>query len=1794
MTQIGTLLWKNWKLRLQRRASFLFEIVLVLAVLVLMAIYRQSLAGSPQTNMDVLLNAPYPPATKNSEFGLSCLAGSERDLWASLGESHNITIFYGPDTVEVKDFMNTAFVGTANLTLQKFNVSIDLQPKGSEEDVSSSVVDLYSNSIFNATYPYYCYSSYPTYETVYLKTYEEMEQYVIQNQTSCYDNMNYLRNFDAVGIYFSADSFISGEFSPSTAYDFKRASTTKRCSFYPAYDGELIVDCYQTNAGSGMVGSYESSTVDMTESVAPDICPYISSTDFDSLLMILGTLTDTALIRHLKPDVSNHILELHLSSPPGDSLSGYSNWSYLGVGFTLILTVVMMLVTLLPLIANVQEIVFERENRLQEAMKMMGVSSAMSSLSWVITVFVELFVICVLSWIILIPADVFFKVNPLIVMLFLLSFFLSMVALALLFSSFFQRAKYAIFVTAVISILLVVPGVVIAITDKFDSLSVAEAFGVCLLPTSCISIGADIISEYGQQGVELGWDYFSVPPTQSYSVSIMHCVVFMVVDVALFVLIGWYVDTVFPGQYGTAQPFYFFLLPSYWRSSSANVDSKRTDADISVDKGGILREHDGFINEAEIVIDQLTKTFGDFTAVDSLSLSMRVNQVCGLLGHNGAGKTTTMNMLSGWYSPTSGDATIFGKSIRYQMPQVQKLLGLCPQHNTLYDYLTVEDHIILFNALKGVSEEETRKGMDELLDDLLILDKKHTFAKDLSGGQKRKLSLCIAFSGNSKFIILDEPTSGVDPSSRRCMWDMISKNKHGKAILLSTHFMDEAEILSNQIAVMANGGLKCVGSPGFLKTSLNVGNVFSVEMKDLEYDLKCLQPFVLEKLPEAKFLEAAGTQVNFEIPYNMNAEFTKCLKEFESECSSYGVKSFGVSSNNFEQVFMKVNSMEIVSGQGDLSSKVEEVVELKDSSAPKMSPGTCTPCFFAQLQTLYWKRFIGFLRNISWVFMTVILPCVFVILGIYLMQKDKYDVNSGNASYQSGAIAPFSQWSPYSNTQYDTRLFVETGVSVAVTEGLSAPGRNVYYFESSTANGEATKYVFAGYPNQVKEINYCSVGRNGTGLSFSCRESAFGGGNVNVRFAKSLTNALAKSELGSSAEFISSQTVLSIPSPSDNQTDSGTSGQNDDNSIPETYARPLTYNGIYVLLGITVVVLGLSLATVCASVALTDERVSLSKHVTSLYVSISLFWTSNLFFDLTLYVIPVAIALGAFAGFDNPLTSDWIEYMVPVILLLVAFGMAFFPFVYLVSIRFKSSSRAFVYTITLAITMVLVPFFIIQAIDNSRYTTDSYYYPDGTVSTSFTSKAKTLQVVYDAMNVVFAFLPPFNVANGLYNLNYQYYNKSSTYNVYGNCYAYNVNLTEVYEKGLYYKSTCIIRDVYSYEVSGFYIGMLFATAVLYFGLCLLVDSGFIGRMLRKDRSPPQPDDGHEDDDVRNERNMCDIQGNALQTVELSKEFRTGVFGTGATNMAVRNSQFAVKHGECFGLLGQNGAGKSTTFKMLTGEILPSAGDAFINGKSVTKDMGEVSNQIGYCPQVDALIAKMTPEEHLRMYAVLKGIPRDEVNEHVGYWLDALDLTKYKNRQAQKLSGGNKRKLNTAIALIGSPSIIFFDEPTTGMDPKAKRLVWKVINEARNEGAAVVLTSHSMEECTALCTKMVIMFNGVSRCLGNAQHLQQKYGRGLTLGVSFDDGMRDNLREDIIAHLTQKQAKTVEVKFLEDEEGFFKLSVEGEGLSLVHIAESLEEVFVKYNILSYDLSQSSLEDVFISLGDRANEESKQNV
>jgi len=336
--------------------------------------------------------------------------------------------------------------------------------------------------------------------------------------------------------------------------------------------------------------------------------------------------------------------------------------------------------------------------------------------------------------------------------------------------------------------------------------------------------------------------------------------------------------------------------------------------------------------------------------------------------------------------------------------------------------------------------------------------------------------------------------------------------------------------------------------------------------------------------------------------------------------------------------------------------------------------------------------------------------------------------------------------------------------------------------------------------------------------------------------------------------------------------------------------------------------------------------------------------------------------------------------------------------------------------------------------------------------------------------------------------------------------------------------------------------------------------------------PPQ----NVDNDVQKEKESVYANNNLMKVINLTKKF--GRFD------AVRGLTFGVRERECFGLLGVNGAGKTTTFRMLTGDEVMTSGEAFIGNLSLSGNRSSYLQSLGYCPQFDSIIEVMTGREMLTLFARIRGLRtkdgviKNEIEKLAGF----VDLTDYLDRPCGKYSGGNKRKLNVALALIGRPKIMLLDEPTTGVDPAARRKIWETINNIRKSGTSVILTSHSMEECEALCDRLAIMVQGNFQCLGGPQHIKTKFGQGFQIIVKLES-TKEAKEEEFLNRLKSSIIKKFDQCIVTDEHlDYIHFHVANPTTPWHHLYGSMESIKKEsHAIQDYTISETTLEQIFLS-------------
>ncbi|MGD0319363.1 MAG: ABC transporter ATP-binding protein [Nitrososphaerales archaeon] len=220
-----------------------------------------------------------------------------------------------------------------------------------------------------------------------------------------------------------------------------------------------------------------------------------------------------------------------------------------------------------------------------------------------------------------------------------------------------------------------------------------------------------------------------------------------------------------------------------------------------------------------IIIENLTKDYGDVRAVDGLSLSIPEAEVFGLLGPNGSGKTTTINCLTGLIKPAGGTLRIDGHDVQTESSEARAVMGLSPQETAIFPYLTGRENVELFGSLYSVPKKMLGAGADQMMEKVGLMDEAGRRVSKYSGGMKRRVSIAMALVQDPKIVLLDEPTVGMDPQSRRAIWDFIMELRDkGKTIVLTTHYMEEAEELCDRVGIIDHGKLIALGSPAELKS----------------------------------------------------------------------------------------------------------------------------------------------------------------------------------------------------------------------------------------------------------------------------------------------------------------------------------------------------------------------------------------------------------------------------------------------------------------------------------------------------------------------------------------------------------------------------------------------------------------------------------------------------------------------------------------------------------------------------------------------------------------------------------------------------------------------------------------------------------------------------------------------------------------------------------------------------------------------------------------------------------------
>lgn len=1502
----------------------------------------------------------------------------------------------------------------------------------------------------------------------------------------------------------------------------------------------------------------------------------------------------------------------------------------------------------------VKAIVYEKEQRLKETMRVMGLGNGIHWVGWFIDSLIPMSFTIFLLTIILVYGDILRNSNPVIVYLFLFCYSLATISQSFLISVFFSRANLAAASAGIIFFVLYLPYPFL-VRWMFYLTSVHKGI-MALSSNVAFGIGASYLALYEEKGTGIQWKYIATSPYYADNFSLASVIYMLLVDCVIYLILTWYIEAVFPGQYGIPKPWYFPLTRSYWSGKDTTKVFVSPADDILNEN---YSEGEQFETEPRelkkgVIIKNLTKQYSNGkVAVNGISLNFYEGQITSFLGHNGAGKTTTISILTGLFPPTSGTAFINGYDIRKDMDRIRKSLGMCPQHNVLFNRLTVEEHLWFYGSLRAgnTSDEAIRMEVDQMIYDLGLPHKRHARSTALSGGMQRKLSIAVAFIGGSKVVILDEPTSGVDPFSRRSIWELLLKYKTDRTVILTTHYMDEADLLGDRIAIIANGKVQCCGSSIFLKNRYGSGYHLTIELPshgkkmppttqfDQDGDISGIDETIVSGLTKyissivssVIFVEHIGSEVSYILPERDNTPaLVKLCDSLDKDKETLGIVSYGISDTSLEEIFLRVaendpaNLFEANNNESrscwDRCFRRKKVVEkgkLKEDSSENTSRHSSVPIiddlenskrgpenkYWRQFFALHTKKFHHTKRNRKALFSELILPAIFVCMSLA--------VSSIFPKLQERPPLPLDPWVyPPPRHMFYSKDTPDVWMSRYIDNMKGPDGLGV---KCIIINGTRDKHCSSSSPVPSERSRF-QLSKSYSNLRCSCESGAqicpdgigeppppsvtLAAGDImydltNSNISDWLVNTWPKYEEHRYGGF-SFGSLLAVPSLGirdfiyrlyamqqpgfmeyiealyPNRTNSTINNikvwynnkgwlssvgyMNAINNVllrasipPEKASERSTYGiltinhpmnftskqlsielirqGGVTLLHAISVIFALSFVPASFTLYIIEERVSHSKHLQLVSgVNKVIYWLQTFTWDLSAYLVSAFLCVFIFLAFDEEayVSSD---HLPGLLLLFLLYGWSCIPLMYPISFLFSIPSSAFVGLACANMfigVITTITTFVLGAFDD-----------------------KELSAINDILKEVFLIFPHFCLGDGLIKLATNHLATASL-----------MNLDIEFES-----------NVFEWHFLGKNLLCMFAFGLLFFLTTLAIEFELFNYVKVNTEVVNESKIEDEDDVAAEKRRIAlgQTSTDILVINDLSKVYNW------SNVPSVNHISIGVKPGECFGLLGLNGAGKTTTFKMLTGALKPTAGDAHVMNYSVVHDINKVRALLGYCPQFDALDPLLTPYEHLVLYARIRNVPSDILPKRVDACLQRMGLGYYSNKLAKTLSGGNRRKLSTAIALIGNPPLIYLDEPTSGMDPKARRFLWSCIQEIVKEGGCVILTSHSMEECQALCTRLTVMVSGTFKCLGSSQHLKMKYGSGYRIIIRCKD-------ENILSVKDSVSIALPSVRLIE--EHYNQLRYEVSGLRLSHVFEEMEKLKKSSLILDYSISQTTLEEVFL--------------
>ena len=702
-----------------------------------------------------------------------------------------------------------------------------------------------------------------------------------------------------------------------------------------------------------------------------------------------------------------------------------------------------------PLCLYVYRMVSEKENKSKEGMKIMGLEEGTYFLSYFIQYFIISLIDSIINTVLL--CYIFTKVPFYFLFIIVFLWTMDVFAMIYFFQSFIDKTRVAL----ILSLLIYFASYFLSMVCMNEGAAKALKIVMSILPPVCVELGIVLLGKFESHFIKFHPQDYTKTYT-NYSIFIMNLMQF--IDFFLYLFLGYYLQNVLPHEFGIKKPWNFICLAccscdnkKKKNQDKENISQELNDNEIEIkfhnDKNEmeltpIESQKRNLKNNSESIetavkkdknfegedlykdktnpddalrVQNIVKVFGDGKkAVDNVNLNFYKDEIFALLGHNGAGKTTLISMLTGLYEATQGNAYYDGYDIldSNNINEFRKVLGICPQHDVLFDDLTIREHLEMFCIFKGYSSD-VESEINKTMHDFELDNIQNIIAKNLSAGQRRKLSIAISLIGGSKVIFLDEPSSGMDITSRRNLWDILKRQSEQKIIILTTHYMEEASVLG-----INAGKMKCIGTPLFLIERF--GKFMSLNItKEADAENEKIVDFIKKRSPDVEY-EILSEEIMFRIPKeNTNTkdnvsddnlilsdngdissgssiDLRMFFDELDKNLTILKIKSYSASMPTLEDVFLNV-AAEDTKLENQKMQKEHRKFSTPDEDNDKILYETDfredysksgKSKFVNDFCTCFHRRFLLTSRDVKGFLMEILCPILLSLIGLLVSQVD--------------------------------------------------------------------------------------------------------------------------------------------------------------------------------------------------------------------------------------------------------------------------------------------------------------------------------------------------------------------------------------------------------------------------------------------------------------------------------------------------------------------------------------------------------------------------------------------------------------------------------------------------------------------------------------------------------------------------------------------------------------------------------------------------------------------------------------